>query len=107
LLYSPRWLFLMPGLILMIAGMIVGGVLIRGPLKIGAVTFDVHTLWYAALAVLLGFQSISFGVFTKIFAIGEGLLPSDPRLSKAFKVITLEVGLVLGTILVLIGLGGS
>ncbi|MDP9300387.1 MAG: glycosyltransferase family 2 protein [Actinomycetota bacterium] len=107
LLYSPRWLFLYPGAFLMLAGLLVGGWLIPGPRRIGSVGFDVHTLLYAAGAIIIGFQSVVFAFFTKIFAISEGLLPEDPRLTKAFKYITLETGLAAGSLLVVAGLAGS
>jgi len=107
LLYSPRWLFLYPGAFLMLAGVVVGAWLIPGPRRIGSVGFDVHTLLYAAGAIIIGFQSVVFAFFTKIFAISEGLLPEDPRLTKAFKYITLETGLAAGSLLVVAGLGGS
>ena len=107
LLYSPRWLFLYPGFVLMLVGCVVGAWLLPGPRKVGAVTFDVHTMLYAAIAVLLGFQAIAFAVFTKFFAISEGLLPPDPALERFFRSISLEIGLVLGTILTLAGFGAS
>lgn len=107
LLYSPRWLFLYPGALLVIVGLAVGIWLLPGPRTVGTVTFDAHTLLYAAMAVLIGVQAISFAVFAKMFAIGEGLLPEDPRLSKLFRVVTLEVGLVIGGILIVGGLAGS
>jgi len=107
LLYSPRWLFLFPGTLLMLAGLVTGALLLIKPRTIGTVTFDVHSLLYSAMAILIGFQSITFALFTKIFAISEGLLPEDPRLNKLFKWITLEVGLVVGSVIVLIGFGGS
>jgi glycosyltransferase involved in cell wall biosynthesis len=107
LLYSPRWLFLLPGLALMIAGLIGVAALWRGPIHIGRVNFDVHTLTYAAAAVLIGFQAVSFSVFTKVFAISEGLLPQDPRVTRVRRYATLENGLIVGGILVLLGLGGS
>jgi glycosyltransferase involved in cell wall biosynthesis len=107
LLYSPRWLFLYPGAFLMLAGLIVGGWLIPGPRRIGGIGFDVHTLLYAAGAIIIGFQSVVFAFFTKIFAISEGLLPEDARLTKAFKYITLETGLAAGSLLVVAGLAGS
>jgi hypothetical protein len=62
---------------------------------------------YASMAILVGFQAIAFAVFTKIFAISEGLLPEDPRLNKLFKYVTLEVGLIVGSLLMLIGIAGS
>jgi glycosyltransferase involved in cell wall biosynthesis len=107
LLYSPRWLFLYPGAFLMLAGLVVGGWLIPGPRRVGSITFDIHTLLYAAGAIIIGFQSVVFAFFTKIFAISEGLLPEDPRLTKAFKYITLETGLAAGSLLLAAGLAGS
>ena len=107
LLYSPRWLFLYPGVLLMLAGAAAGAWLLPGPRTIAGVTFDVHTLVYAAMSILVGFQAITFAVFTKVFAISEGLLPEDPRLNKVFRWITLEVGLLVGAVAVLIGIAGS
>jgi hypothetical protein len=91
----------------MLIGSLVGFWLLLGPRTIGGVTLDVHTLVYAALAVTIGFQSVVFAVFTKVFAISERLLPEDPRLNKMFEYITLEVGLIVGGVLLLLGLGGS
>lgn len=107
LLYSPRWLFLYPGSLLMLAGLMVMLGLVPGPKVIGGVTFDVHTLLYAAAAIIIGFQSILFAVFTKIFAISEGLLPVDARIDRAFRYVTLEVGLLVALILIIAGVGGS
>jgi len=105
LLYSPRWLFLYPGIVLFVLGTAVSALLIPGPRIIGNVQFDINTLLFAAMAILIGFQSVVFAAFTKIFAISEGLLPEDPRLSRMFQYITLEVGLVVGILLVLAGTG--
>ena len=107
LLYSPRWLFLYPGALLMLAGTAVGTWLLPGPRRIGSITFDVHTLVYAAMAVLVGFQGVTFATFTKIFAISEGLLPPDPRLTRAFRYVTLETGLVVGAAMIVAGTGGT
>jgi glycosyltransferase involved in cell wall biosynthesis len=106
-LYSPRWLFLYPGLFLMIAGLLVGGWLIPGPRTIGDVTFDVQTLLFAALAVVVGFQSVQFALFSKVFAISEGLLPEDPRLTAMFRYVTLETGLIIGAALAVVGAAGA
>jgi glycosyltransferase involved in cell wall biosynthesis len=105
LLYSPRWLFLYPGITLFALGISVSLLLLPGPRAIGNIVFDVHTLLFAAMAILIGFQSIVFATFTKIFAITEGLLPEDPRLTRMFRYVTLEVGLVVGAILILAGAG--
>ncbi|HEX4425794.1 MAG TPA: glycosyltransferase family 2 protein [Terriglobales bacterium] len=107
LLYSPRWLFLYPGLALMLAGAGIGLWLLPGPRKVGNVVFDVHTLLYAAIAVLLGFQAIAFAVFTKLFATSEGLHPPDPLLDRLFRYINLEIGLLVGAVLAISGFGGS
>ena len=107
LLYSPRWLFLYPGMALMLAGFLVGAWLLPAPRRVGNVVFDVHTLLYAAIAILLGFQSIAFAVFTKLFAITEGLHPPDTLLNRLFPYINLELGLLVGTILSILGLGIS
>jgi glycosyltransferase involved in cell wall biosynthesis len=103
LLYSPRWLFLYPGALLMLLGLIISLWLLPGP----KIIFDVNTLLYAATAILVGFQAVTFAVFTKIFAISEGLLREDLRLNRVFRYINLEVGLIVGSILLLVGIAGS
>jgi glycosyltransferase involved in cell wall biosynthesis len=107
LMYSPRWLFLYPGILLMAVGLVGCAVLLPGRLVIHGVGFDLHTLLYAFVAVLLGFQLIAFATFTKVFAITEGLLPEDPRLNRVFRWVTLETGLIFGCLLMLLGIGGS
>ena len=106
-LYSPRWLFLYPGLLLMAAGLSVGLWILPGPQEVAGVSFDVHTLLYAALAGFIGYQSVAFAFFTKIFAINEGLLPRDPRFEKLFRIFTLESGLLVGITLMAAGFAGS
>lgn len=107
LMYSPRWLFLYPGLFLMTAGLLVGAWLLPGPRRIGGVELDIQTMLYAAMAVVIGFQAVIFALFTKVFVISEGLMPEDPRLNRMFDYITLETGLIVGLALLLAGLGGS
>ncbi|MEG3838947.1 glycosyltransferase family 2 protein [Microcoleus sp. herbarium14] len=107
LLYSPRWLFLYPGMALMILGLIVCIWLLPGSQKIGSINFDVHTLLYAAIAIIIGFQAVTFAFFTKVFAISEKLLPEDPKLNKIFRYVSLETGLIVGVTLILIGIVGS
>jgi hypothetical protein len=107
LLYSPRWLFLYPGALLMLMALTVLLWLLPGPRTVGRLTLDVHTMLYAAAAVLLGFQAIAFAVFSKFFAITEGLLPEDARLNKLFPFVTLEVGLAIGAALAIGGLAAS
>jgi len=81
--------------------------LLPGPRPVGSVTFDVHTLVYAAAFVTLGFHALAFAVFTKMFAISEGLLPPDPTLDRLFRYITLEVGIAVGAGLTIAGLAAS
>ena len=99
LLYSPRWLFLYPGAAIGVLGLAAGAALLPTP--------RVHSLVYAAMAVVIGFQTVLFALFTRIFATHEGLLPEDPRLDRALRVVTLEVGLALGALTLLGGLAGS
>jgi glycosyltransferase involved in cell wall biosynthesis len=96
LLYSPRFLFFVPGVALAVVGLLGGTLLAFGPRHVGNVTFDVNSLLFCAAAVILGFQAILFATFAKVFAISEGLLPMDPRLDRLFRIITLETGLVVG-----------
>ncbi len=105
LLYSPRWLFLYPGIALFLFGSTVSLWLLPGPRSVGSVSFDIDTLLFAAMAMLVGFQSIAFAVYGKVFAISEGLLPEDPRLSRLFRYVTLETGLILGGLLLIVGVG--
>jgi len=107
LMYSPRWLFLNPGIFLILLGLAGCAWLLPGPRVVHGVGFDVHTLMYAFVAVLLGFQLVAFAVFTKVFAITEGLLPEDPRMKRVFRYVTLETGLVVGALLMASGIGGS
>jgi Glycosyltransferases involved in cell wall biogenesis len=107
LLFSPRWLFLQPGLVLFFGGLVAGALLVRGPLRVGSVAFDVHTLFFAAMAVLIGFQAVAFAVFTKVFAIQSGLLPPDQKLDRWVRWLNLEKGLAIGSILLLGGLALS
>ncbi len=105
LLYSPRWLYLYPGALLVMLGTLVGARLLVGPIAAGGIGLDVHTLIYAAAAVIVGYQGIVFALFTKIFAVSEGLLPEDPRLPVLFRYLTLEAGLVVGLGMVIVGVG--
>ena len=103
LLYSPRWLFLYPGVALFLLGIMTSAWLLPGPRMIGTIEFDIHTLLFAAMTILIGFQSILFATLSKVFAISEGLLPEDTRLNRVFAYIGLEVGLVVGVLLAVAG----
>jgi glycosyltransferase involved in cell wall biosynthesis len=103
LIYSPRWLYLVPGLLFAVAGALLIVWLLPGPRTLFGATLDVHSMLGAAALVLIGTQAVSFALFAKVFAITEGLLPMDPRLEKTFRVVTLETGLVLGALLTVAG----
>ena len=103
LIYSPRWLFLIPGTLFIVLGFIGYGLAMPG-VTLRGVSFDAHTLLFASLAILLGYQSILFAIFSKTFAISEGLLPEDSRMNRFFEVVNLERGLFIGVGALLIGL---
>ncbi len=103
LLYSPRWLFLVPGLLLSVLGLAASVALSFADLHLGAVEFNVGTLAIACMTVIIGFQLVAFAFYTKVFAIAEGLLPDDPKLTRVFKVFTLEKGILLGLAILLAG----
>lgn len=95
LMYSPRWLFLLPGFVLIALGMLGYGIALPAVHAFG-VTFDAHTLLFASLFVICGYQAVWFAVLTKTFAISEGLMPADPRIMRLFAVVDLERGLLAG-----------
>jgi glycosyltransferase involved in cell wall biosynthesis len=108
LLYSPRWLFLYPGLLLIVVGLLLGIRLMFGPITLSSNRgFDINTLAYAAAMVIIGMQAVAFSILSKVFAVQEGLLPPDPRLERLLNRITLEVLLPIGLLLFLAGVGGS
>ncbi len=103
LLYSPRWLFVIPGAVLATLGLL-GFLLVMPGLRIGHVGFDAHTLLFASLAVICGYQSLLFALFTKSFAISEGLLPEDRRVTRFFGLVNLERGVLAGGLMTICGL---
>jgi len=107
LLFSPRWLFLYPGLTLFAAGLLVGAWLETGRKYIGTVSFDIHTLLLAGFACLIGYQLVVFAVFTKVFAMQQGFHPPNPTYSRWFRAIKLETGLVVGGLMLLAGVAGT
>ena len=103
LMYSPRWLFLLPGAMLVLLGLI-GYALALPGLTIRGATFDAHTLLFASLFMLCGYQSILFAIFAKTFAVTQRLMPPDPRLEKFYTVMNLEKGLLAATLAMLVGI---
>ncbi|TMC39163.1 MAG: glycosyltransferase family 2 protein [Chloroflexi bacterium] len=106
LLFSPRWLFLYPGIALFAAGLIGGAILETGPKQVGAAQLDIHTLLLAGFACLIGYQLIVFAVFTKVFAMEQGFHPPNHRYRVMFRYVNLETGLLLGALMLLAGLAG-
>jgi glycosyltransferase involved in cell wall biosynthesis len=104
LLFSPRWLFLYPGFTLFAAGLVAMAWLLPKPRMIGGVALDVHTLLYASLAVNIGFQSMLFWIFAKIYGMREGIVPRDPWFRSLIGIATLERGLIAGASLLVAGL---
>jgi hypothetical protein len=103
LLYSPRWLFLAPGLTLIAIGLLGYGLGLPA-LRIGRAEFDVHTLLFSSLAITCGFQAVLFGVHARAFATSAGLLPRNERFERARQATSLERGVVAGVCLVVLGL---
>jgi glycosyltransferase involved in cell wall biosynthesis len=107
LLYSPKWLFLYPGLVLLTIGIAGVAWLVPRGHTVAGVGFDVSTLLYFALAVVIGLQAVYFFVTARWFGITEGLLPDDPRIRRLLGRATLEIGLIVGVLLVAGGLALS
>lgn len=103
LLFSPRWLFMAPGLTLFLLGALLSALLVPGPLQLGPAMLDVHTLLVAGFACLVGHEIMVFAAFTKVFAVREGYHRPSLLLSRLRPYLRLEVGLVAGMALTLIG----
>jgi len=107
LLFSPNWLFLYPGIALFILGMIMSLIIIVKPIEIGGVTLDIQTLLFSSTSIIVGFQAALFALFSKVFAISTGLVPSDSLLYRASKRVSLEAGVIYGLIILAAGVAGS
>jgi glycosyltransferase involved in cell wall biosynthesis len=103
LLFSPRWLFLVPGLVMFVLGFDLAAILSVTEIPIGRITLNVGTLMMSCMLAIVGFQLVAFAFFTKVFAIAEGLLPDDPRLSRVLKFLTLEKALVASVGILILG----
>lgn len=105
LIYSPRWLFLVPGVVLTLLGVLASAWIFLAPRHIGGVELDAGTLLVACMGLIVGVQLVAFACFTKAFAIAEGLLPADPRFQRALQLISLERGVIAGVLICLAGVG--
>ena len=107
LLFSPRWLFLVPGLALMFAGLAgTAAVMVRASQPLVGGGFDVGTLAVMWTLFIVGFQLVMFGVFAKTYAITQGFMPADARFGRWLAFFSLERSVLLGTGLVLAGFIG-
>jgi hypothetical protein len=105
LLFTPKWLFLVPGGLLTTMGALGFAALLSGPVKVGGVTFDTNTLLVCSMAIIIGVQTIFFGLFTRLFAIHQGLLPLNERITRLLRSHPIEWGIGLGFLALLVGLG--
>ena len=103
LMYCPRWLYLIPGMALILAGLL-GYVVAMPAMHLFGVTFDAHTLLFSSMSILCGYQAILFAIMTQTFATNEGLMPSTPRFERFFQVINLERGLLISALMLAAGL---
>ncbi len=105
LLYSPLWLFILPGLFLTVSGLL-GFILLRSaPLKIGHVIFDLNSLLVSSTATLIGFQVLCFGIFIKAYAVNSGMLPGTAFWSRIVRGRPVEWGIGIGLLFALVGAG--
>lgn len=107
LIYSPRWLYTIPGVTLMLFGLVVGALVAHGPKHAFGVTLDTNTLLYAGTAIIIGFQAIVFGVLTRVYGMQTGFLPKKAYLERFLQQGMLEKGLVVGILLFVLGVAGS
>ena len=104
LLYSPKWLFFYPGLTLMLLGLVLGTIVLPGPVHLFGARLDVHTLLYSGAAVVVGFQAVVFSALARVYAASEGFLPDSDRLRKARQIFSLEAGILVGVLLLIAAL---
>jgi hypothetical protein len=103
MLYSPTWLYLVPGVLLMALGLAGCALALPGFAVFGAV-LDAHTLLFSCLFIMMGYQAVLFGVLSRVFAIGEHLVPEDPRIMRFFEFATLEKALLISAVMFVAGL---
>jgi hypothetical protein len=107
LIYSPRWLFTIPGIALTLIGLVLGAAIVHGPKQLLGATLDTNTIIYAGTAVIIGFQATVFGLLTRVYGMVTGFLPRKQALERFTQSNALEKGLIVGLVLFLLGLGMS
>jgi hypothetical protein len=105
LLFSPRWLFLYPGVTIFLLGLAATLILFTGDIAFGGLVLAEHSMVLTAAAINVGFEVMLFWVFANTIAIQRGLLPRNVKFERLRRAMPLELGLALGTVLVVIGLG--
>jgi hypothetical protein len=107
LMLSPRWLFIYPGLVLMLLGVCTAAVLFPGPLQIArGVTLDTHTFLVAAIAILIGVQNVTCGLIAQRFEVRYRLLPESKRSNRLQSLLTFERGLIVAISVIGLGTAG-
>ncbi len=104
MLYSPSWLFLYPGVFLLVLGAVLSGILISTPIHFFGIVLDIHTLMYSNLLAILGYQSIVIYFFTRMFAYERKLIPAADDMRLAFGWVNMEKGLIVGLLMLAVGL---
>jgi glycosyltransferase involved in cell wall biosynthesis len=107
LLFSPGWLFLYPGLAMMLVGAVVGGLILARPLRLDGVQFGLDTVIYCSTLLVAGFQAVLFWFLSRMYALQEGLYPETAGDHRYARLITLERGLVAGAGIMLAGLAAA
>jgi glycosyltransferase involved in cell wall biosynthesis len=103
LMFSPKWLFLFPGLFIILISLVFGSLLFINTIEVKGIVFDIHTLIVTSFALLIGLQFVFFHSFVRIYSITSGLIPSDKKFENIFRFFTLERGLLVGIIFFLAG----
>lgn len=103
LIYSPKWLFLFPSLILFVISLTGLILLLPGTLYINRLGLDIHTLTIAGMSAVLSYQLFLFAVFIRIYSIKQGLYPPGLKHQRFLKIFTLEKGIAAGLFLIVTG----
>ena len=104
LMFSPRWLFLYPGIFLILVGLLLSVALSISSIKFSDIVLDTHSLLFSAMLILLGFQLVAFWFFTKIYTITIGMLPKSKWWDKLFTIFNLERGILISLAIFIVGL---
>jgi hypothetical protein len=106
LVYTPGWLFMLPGAVLFAVGLVAMAVLALGDLHIGGVSLSIHSMLVMAFLAIVGYQLIVFAVSTRFFATRAGLLPESATLERLYPIVKLETGVIAGAAATLVGVVG-